>query len=83
MKFNINDYVKVRLTQAGKDILRKKSDEQHKRMPQVFKEFSLPKEDSDGWSEWQMWHLFSGFGEHIHITCDPPFETEIDIIEKQ
>lgn len=82
MKFNLNEYVRVKLTPTGKDILRKKFEELHERMPQAFKEFSLPEEDGQGFSKWQMWHLFSDFGEHIYLGCNPPFETEIEIIEK-
>jgi len=81
MKFNVNENVRVKLTPTGKDILRKKFDLAHERMPQVFKEFSLPEEDAQGFSKWQMWQLFADFGEHIYLGCNPPFETEIEIIE--
>jgi hypothetical protein len=82
MKFNVNEYVRVRLTETGKNILRKKFDSAHERMPQAFKEFALPEEDEHGFSEWQMWHLFANFGEHIYLGCKPPFEAEIEIVEK-
>ncbi len=82
MKFNVNEYVRVKLTPTGKDILRKKFDELHANFPQEFKEFSLPKEDSEGFSLWQMSSLFADFGEHIYTGCEPPFETEIEIVEK-
>lgn len=82
MKFNINECVRVRLTKTGKNILRKQFDSAHERMPHVFKEFALPKEDEQGFSEWQMWRLFETFGEHIYLGCEPPFETEIEIVEK-
>jgi len=67
MKFNVNENVRVKLTPTGKDILRKKFDLAHERMPQVFKEFSLPEEDAQGFSKWQMWQLFADFGEHIYL----------------
>lgn len=68
MKRNINDYVLVRLTDVGKEILRKKG-------------FSLPKEDADGWSKWQLWSLMNTFGEYTQLGKDVPFETEIEIPE--
>lgn len=82
MKFNVNDYVRVKLTPTGKEILRKQFEERHERMPQVFKELSLPEEDENGFSQWQMWRLFETFGEHIFLGCEPPFETEIEIVGK-
>lgn len=83
MKFNINEYVRVKLTPKGKSILREQFEEQHNRMPDIFKEFSLPQEDSQGFSEWQMWHLFEAFGNHIFMGCEPPFELEIEIVENK
>ena len=80
MKLSINEYVRVKLTPTGKDILRKKFDEFHT-VSTAFKEFALPKEDSEGFSQWQMRSLFSGFGEHIYLGCDPLFETEIEIVD--
>ena len=82
MKFNINEYVRVKLTPTGKGILRKQFVERHERMPDVFKELSLPEEDEQGFSQWQMWRLFETFGNHVFLGCEPPFETEIEIVEK-
>ena len=81
MRFNVNDTVRVKLTPTGKDILRKKFESAHEKMPQVFKEFTLPKEDKHGFSQWQMWSLFADFGEYIGPGFEPPFETEIEIVE--
>lgn len=39
-------------------------------------------EDENGFSQWQMWRLFETFGEHIFLGCEPPFETEIEIVGK-
>lgn len=82
MKFNVNNYVRVRLTSYGKEILRKQFDEMHEKFPSAFREFALPKEDSEGWSEWQMWYLMEKFGDYIRLGGDVPFETEIDIVEQ-
>ncbi len=89
MKFNINYYVKVKLTKHGKELLRLDHDafiEQIKAFSPPLAEgrvFKLPKEDEEGWSKWQMWHLFETFGKHMYLGCNTPFETEIEIVENE
>lgn len=78
MKFNVNNYVRVRLTSYGKEILRRNA----RKFSPAFRKFALPKEDSEGWSEWQMLYLMEEFGDYIRLGGDLPFETEIDIVEK-
>jgi hypothetical protein len=81
MKFNINHKVRVKLTDNGRGILSRKE--------HAFSEaFDLPAKEPlvrevDGWSEWQLWDLMREFGPHIYNGCKVPFETEIEIIEKQ
>lgn len=71
MKFNINYYVKVKLTDFGKSIYCK----EYKRFPE---------EDSDGWSTFQLWVLMKIFGKHLEMGfSEHPFETEIEIPEGQ
>ena len=62
--FNVNDYVLVKLTPVGKDLL-KKNDR------------PIPDENSEGWSRWQLWELASAFGDHMYNGCQIPFETSI------
>jgi len=62
MKFNINDKVKVKLTDAGRDELRA----QYEDLQQIctsLRPYQEPVEDEQGYSEWQLWHLMSTFGE--------------------
>ena len=68
MKFNINNLVKVKLTDQGKRILGN--------IP-----LSLPEEDESGWSEWQLWHLMSVFGNDIYNGCILPFEINIEFFK--
>ena len=45
-----------------------------------------PKEDTEGWSTWQLWDLMQRFGQHFYLQNTPaqmPFETTIEIIEGQ
>lgn len=78
--FNINHYVYVRLTPHGKECLRKNYDELRasfgKELPF---EFKLPKEDSEGWSKWQMHDLMDELGRYVGMGRDLPFETTIRI----
>ncbi len=79
MKFNINNYVKVRLTDEGRKIV-KKSKGFYKVLGGDYSEVEIT-EDLEGWSLWQMWDLMSTFGAYMFNGCRTPFETEIDIIE--
>lgn len=64
---NINKSVCIKLTDHGKSIIRRSQ------------WFSVPPEDDDGWSEWQLWCVMEVFGKHITIGSVPPFETDIFI----
>lgn len=82
MMFNVNNYVRVKLNDYGKGILFRQFEERHERFPKVFREFILPKEDSDGWSKWQMWDLMATFGGEIALGREVPFDTVIEILEQ-
>ena len=66
MKFDINDEVKIRLTDYGRKILKSK------------KYLALINEDKNGWSEWQLWLLMDIFGGYL-FKSEIPFEATIDI----
>ena len=82
IKFNTNHDVKVKLTDYGRDILRKQHQEFLKQWPSAkgLVEDGLPKEDSDGWSTWQLWSLMSELGEYLYLGGKLPFETNIIIL---
>jgi len=82
MKFNINDSVKVKLNDRGREILKQQHDLLFKDIPR-YREFTLPQEDEQGWSTWQLWRLMETFGPHISIGFEVPFETEIEIITNE
>jgi hypothetical protein len=77
--FNVNDKVRVRLTARGREILRQQREELYRGIGKKPPPHAGPKEDADGWSEWQLWELMDAFGHHVHLGCDVPFETTIDI----
>lgn len=75
-QFNINDEVRVRLTDRGRRLMR----ETHKifcgdRVP-----YTEP-EEVDGWSTWQLWRLMQEFGAHMIMGQEVPFEPTIEIVE--
>ena len=83
MDFNINHYVKVKLTGAGKAELRRQYEEFRSQNPKVkLPRFELPKEDEEGWSKWQLWNLMNTFGHMLFLgSIEIPFDPTIKIGE--
>lgn len=83
MKFNINEYVHVKLTERGRELHRKEHDDFNSKHDLDLE--YLPPKDSDkypGYSKFQLWHLMEDFGKYCRTGCFPPFETEIMIETK-
>lgn len=80
IEFNINDNVQVKLTDYGRECLKKNYDTlfsyygKNKPFP-----FKLPEEDKDGYSTWQMWELMQQFGPYLSMGIKNPFELTIKI----
>jgi hypothetical protein len=70
-KFNINENVKIKLTDSG---------------IKMYKEYykgiknTAPRLDKDGYYRDQLWHIIKMFGSNIGMCCELPFETEIIIL---
>lgn len=81
-KVNCNMGVKVKLTPAGVEILRKRRERLNKivasRGGKGFGEFEL-KVDEDGYYKTQLWMLFETFGSSMSVTQDQPFHLDIII----
>lgn len=82
MDFNINEHVRVKLTDHG----RKALERQHVEFwaatgrPAPYA-YTPPKEDSEGWSRWQLHNLMQELG-HLCVMGRPlPFETTIQLVE--
>lgn len=73
MKFNINDYVWVKLNDKGKELYLRSFDD----IPLEFRRVRLLEVDSDGYSKFQMWSFMQIFGPHISMGFNPPFDTTI------
>ena len=71
-KSNLNDYIKVKLTEYGRKIYRSS-----------FVCLGLPEPninvDEEGYTRFQMHDFINTFGEYIHIGCEMPCEPTIQI----
>lgn len=76
---NINDIVKVKLTQVGIDILKNYHEEIKKEIDVDIK----IEIDSDGYYTDQLWHIMYIFGGRMVMGAPMPFETEIIIKERE
>ena len=76
--FNLNNKVRVRLTDHGRAALMTDHvlfwAKAGRSMP-----YTPPKEDADGWSEWQLWRLMSALGNHIGVGLENVIETNIEL----
>jgi len=83
--FNINDNVRVRLTDHGRDVHRRQFDLMRQHIKETMRDewqYAAPKEDADGWSTWQLWSLLNTFGPHVWIMGEMCFATQIQFETK-
>jgi hypothetical protein len=71
-EFNINSYVYVKLTDAGKEILKNL-------YPTLIHTYTS---NEFGWSRWQLHELMNIFGRHVYNGCALPYETWVRIDDK-
>ncbi len=79
MKFNINDHVRVKLTDHGRAV----HAADHAMLCAevgISIPYDPPSEDADGWSKWQLWVLMEAFGRHMGNGMNLVFQNEIEII---
>lgn len=66
-RFNLNDIVRVKLTDHGRRAL----EQDHYRFWSSIKrnppKYNPPVEDADGWSRWQLWSLMERLGPHMGL----------------
>lgn len=76
IRFNVNDHVRVQLTDLGRQI--------HRDYWTPFclsgYPYKAPEEDAQGWSKFQLWDLMKTFGKHLGNGQPGPFATEIEIL---
>lgn len=82
IEFNINNNVRVKLTDAGRAIVRADREETNAAIRNNGGTSEMPltvKEDEHGWSTWQLWSLMQTFGPHVGLGCVMPFDAVIQI----
>ena len=77
MLFNINDEIQVKLNDKGREIYLHAFDDD------VPERVSLPEEDAEGYSKFQMWVFMQIFGPHINMGFAQPFDTTIKFNPKE
>ena len=81
--FNINNIVKVKLTEYGKQMLERDHIEFWGARGMLDKFPYKPREeDENGYVEFQLWSLMYQLGKYCILGCEPPFDTVILIDEK-
>ena len=84
-KFNLNDYIKVKLTDYGKDIYFHKLDVLITEYPLLRDQLKpcFPETDENGFTEFQMWEFIQLYGPYIYLGAENVIEDiEIYIDEK-
>lgn len=81
MEFNINDKVRVKLTDYGRQVHRADRERLYAQLG-MKGDYVPPKEDENGWSEWQLWVLMEELGRHLRLGGETPFETTIELVER-
>lgn len=86
MLFNVNHYVRLRLTDEGRRIHRANYDGLMSGMPSHVRDtipYVPPETDAEGWSKFQMWDAMRIFGPWMAMTARNPFDLTIDIVEQR
>lgn len=79
--FDVNDYVRVKLTDRGRKIHRQQFRQLNRQLPETADlKYSPPNEDEDGWCKFQLWDLMQRFGPYIGMCEDLVFETTIEFV---
>lgn len=79
MKFNMNSIVKVQLTDAGREHHKSNYEDLYKQLKLKAPPYVPPKEDAEGWSIWQLWHLMEVFGPVTGMGMPQMMESDIEI----
>ena len=76
IKFNVNEYVWVKLAPIGLAILKCHHDGLRATFPNL-PEFTPPPTDENGYARFQLWSLMEDFGDYMAWGREAPFETTI------
>ena len=70
---NLNEMVKVKLSDAGIEYYRRYMEEANKQMPEQWKFDTEPKQDKHFFTQFQLWDLMNIFGEFCQPCLMSPF----------
>lgn len=77
IKINLNDFIKVKLTETGKEIFIHRFDDINKNLRyEAYKNIPL-EEDENGYTEFQLWDFMQIYGPYMYFagpTVIDPFE---------
>lgn len=80
VKINLNDYVRCKLTETGKALLKRNHEELNEaivaRGGRPLKDYE-DKPDADGYLNCQLWALMQTFGPHMIMGAESPIELDI------
>lgn len=68
IRINLNEYIKVKLTDLGKEIYYHQYDRLNQCVGREICKPMFPKEDENGYTEFQLWCFIELYGEYIGIT---------------
>lgn len=79
MRLNLNDNIKVKLTEHGKDIYYHQYDRTNAFLGRELCKPSYPKVDEDGYTTFQLWCFMELYGAHMGMTLPNVIEP-LDIV---
>ena len=79
MIINLNDFIKVKLNDRGKDIFYHRFDEIIEQFPRIGLEPHMPKVDENGYTMFQIWEFMELYGVHIGM-AKPSVLESMDVI---
>ena len=80
VQFNLNNIVKVKLTDIGRNIFYELDRTIDKRVIKIVGEHMYSKRiDNDGCVNMQMWEVMKVFGNHMALAMDSPIEMNVII----
>ena len=79
MRLNLNDNIKVKLTEHGKDIYYHQYDRLNNAFGKQLCKPSMPKVDEDGYTTFQLWCFMELYGVHIGMALPNVIEP-LDIV---
>ncbi len=79
IRFNLNDFIKVKLSKSGEEIYSHRYDEINEFMGECIVP-KPPKKDENGYTRFQLWDFMNLYGEHSHMGFSNQVLETMDIL---